>query len=316
MNLDSKILITGGTGLVGTNLKKYLNMIGYTNVWCPTRNELNLLERDSVFNWFYKNKPEYVFHCAAHVGGITYNNSHPVEFLSNNIQIQTNVIDAAAKHDTYKLMFLGSSCIYPRNVNIPIGEDQLLTGSPEPTNEAYALAKICGVKLCQYYNKQYGKNFISIMPCNLYGPHDNFSVETCHVIPAIIHKFHEAKRNNLNEVDIWGTGTPLREFLYIDDLVEIMVFLMNHYNDSEIINVGSPKEYSIGFLYEHIRYIMDYNCETKFDLSKPDGLYSKKLYCKKLYDLFEKYSFDMKYTSITEGLEQTIKYYYDTHERN
>ena len=271
MNKDSKIYIAGHRGLVGSALVRKFQELGYDNLILKTRSELNLLNQQEVADFFAVEKPEYVFLAAAKVGGIGANSTYPADFVYENMMIQTNIIHSAYKNNTKKLLFLGSSCIYPKMAEQPIKEESLLTGELEPTNDAYAIAKIAGIKMCQAYNKQYGTNYISVMPTNLYGPNDNFDLEKSHVFPALIRKFHEAKINKEAEVVVWGTGTPIREFLYVDDLAEACIYLMNNYNDDKIVNIGTGVGVTIRELAESIAKVVGYEGKLVFDTSKPDG---------------------------------------------
>ncbi|MEW6214985.1 MAG: GDP-L-fucose synthase, partial [Nitrospirota bacterium] len=256
MEKTSKIYIAGHRGLVGSALVRELTGLGYTNLIVRTHAELDLTRQRDVEDFFEKERPEYVFLAAAKVGGIFANNTYPAEFIYSNIVVQSNVIHSSYLFGVKKLLFLGSSCIYPRNCPQPMKEEYLLSGYLEPTNEPYAIAKIAGIKMCQAYNRQYGTNFMSVMPTNLYGPGDNFDLKNSHVLPALIRKFHEAKLNKKEFVEVWGTGTPRREFLYVDDLADACVFLMENYNSSEIINIGVGKDISIKELAEMIKDIV------------------------------------------------------------
>ena len=271
MNKQSKIYIAGPRGLVGSALVRKFQELGYYNLILKTRNELNLLNQQEVADFFAVEKPEYVFLAAAKVGGIGANSTYPADFVYENIMIQTNIIHSAYENKAKKLLFLGSSCIYPKMAEQPIKEESLLTGELEPTNDAYAIAKIAGIKMCQAYNKQYGTNYISVMPTNLYGPNDNFDLEKSHVFPALIRKFHEAKINKEAEVVVWGTGTPIREFLYVDDLAEACIYLMDNYNDDKIVNIGTGVGVTIRELAESIAKVVGYEGKLVFDTSKPDG---------------------------------------------
>jgi len=275
MNKNDKIYISGHGGLVGQSLYKLLVSRGYTNILVEKSSDLDLRDQLSVNNWFEKNKPDFVFLCAAKVGGILYNKTYPADFIYENLMIQSNVIHASYINCVKKLLFLGSSCIYPKENPLPINEDRLLTGILEPTNEAYALAKIAGLKMAQYYRDQYGCNFISAMPCNLYGPNDCFDINKCHVIPALITKFHNAKINNLTDITMWGTGAAKREFLYVDDLADALYFLMQNYNERDHINVGSGYEVGMKELFNMISELVGYTGQLVFDTSKPDGTISK-----------------------------------------
>ncbi|NCQ16442.1 GDP-L-fucose synthase, partial [Candidatus Falkowbacteria bacterium] len=256
MEKNSKIYLAGHRGLVGSAISRKLRAEGYNNLVLKTKDELDLMDQSAVALFFKKTKPEYVFLAAAKVGGILANNTYPAQFIYENLQIQNNIIHQSYLNGVKKLLFLGSSCIYPRECPQPIKEEYLLTGPLEPTNEPYALAKIAGLKMCQSYNRQYGTNFISVMPTNLYGPNDNFDLDDSHVLPALIRKFHEGKINSSPTVVVWGTGSPKREFLHIDDLADACVFLMNNYNDSEIINIGTGVDITIKELAELIKNII------------------------------------------------------------
>ena len=245
MKRDSLIYIPGHTGLVGSAVTRRLEAEGYRNLVYRTSRELDLTRQEDVEKFFAEEKPEYVFLAAARVGGIHANSTYPADFIRDNIMIQTNIIESSYIHKVKKLLFLGSSCIYPRDCPQPMKEEYLMTGPLEPTNEPYAVAKIAGIKMCQSYNRQYGTDYISVMPTNLYGPGDNFDLETSHAMPALIRKFHEAKGEGKKEVVIWGTGKPRREFLYVDDLADACVFLMNHYDQSDIVNIGVGQDKTI-----------------------------------------------------------------------
>jgi GDP-L-fucose synthase len=285
MNKDAKIYVAGHSGMVGSALLRELNRREYTNVLTKPRMMLDLTCQADVMDFFAQEKPDYVFFAAAKVGGIEANSRYPADFIRDNLLIQNNVIDAAYRHSAKKLLFLGSSCIYPKLSPQPIKEEYLLTGGLEPTNEWYAIAKIAGIKLCQAYREQYGFNSIAVMPTNLYGPDDNFSLTDSHVLPAILRKMHEAKINKSNSVEIWGSGEPRREFLYVDDLAQACVFLMQNYNDEQIINVGVGKDISIRELAEKIKAIVGFDGELNFNLTKPDGTPRKLLDITKLNDL-------------------------------
>ncbi|WP_144554606.1 GDP-L-fucose synthase [Bacillus sp. X1(2014)] len=271
MEKHSKIYIAGHRGLVGSAILRELEIEGYTKLVYKTSNELDLRNFENVLDFFEEEEIEYVFLAAAKVGGIVANNEYPADFIRDNLLIQTNVIDAAYKTGVKKLLFLGSTCIYPKFAPQPLKEEYLLSGELEPTNEPYAIAKIAGIKMCQSYNRQYGTKYISIMPTNLYGPNDNFDLHTSHVLPALIRKFHEAKINNIPVVQVWGTGTPKREFLYSDDLADACVFLMNKYEGNEIVNVGFGEDISIKDLSETIKKVIGFEGEILFDTTKPDG---------------------------------------------
>jgi len=295
MNLDSKIYVAGHRGLVGSAIVRKLNSDGFTNVVTATHSELDLRDDASVAHFFDWVTPDYVFLAAAKVGGIVANSTYPAEFIYNNLMIQSNIIHQSYKHNVKKLLFLGSSCIYPKLCPQPIKEEYLMSGYLEPTNDAYAIAKIAGIKMCQSYNKQYGTNFISLMPTNLYGPNDNYDLNSSHVLPAMLSKFHFAKTNELSEVNLWGTGTPRREFLHVDDLADACLFLMDKYDDSEIINVGTGEDISIAELAAMIREIVGFKGSVIFDALKPDGTPKKLLDVSKLSKLGWKYSIKLKY---------------------
>jgi len=271
MDLTSKIYIAGHTGMVGSAIHRKLNGLGYTNIVGRSSSELDLRNQDGVISFLESERPEYVFLAAAKVGGILANNQYRAEFLYDNLMIEANIIHGSFLAGVQKLLFLGSSCIYPKNAPQPLKEESLLTGLLEHTNEPYAIAKIAGIKLCEAYRNQYGCNFISAMPTNLYGPNDNYNLQGSHVLPALIRKFHEAKKGNQKEVTIWGSGTPLREFMYVDDLGEAVVFLMNNYNEPGFINVGSGDEISILALAILVKEIVGFEGSIIHDTSKPDG---------------------------------------------
>lgn len=285
MKKSAKIYVAGHRGMVGSAIVRALKNQGYTNIITRTSKELDLRRQIDVEEFFVKEKPDYVFLAAAKVGGILANNEAPADFMYDNMILEMNVIHEAYKNKVKKLMFLGSSCIYPRMAPQPMKEDCLLTSELEKTNEAYALAKISGLKYCEYLNRQYGTDFISVMPTNLYGPNDNYHPEHSHVLPALIRRFHEAKENNLNEVVIWGTGTPLREFLYVDDLANACVYLMNTYSGNETVNLGTGKELSIKELAELVKKVVGFKGNITFDTTKPDGTPRKLLDVSKLEKL-------------------------------
>ncbi|MGC8792788.1 MAG: GDP-L-fucose synthase family protein, partial [Bryobacteraceae bacterium] len=264
MNPSSKVYVAGHRGLVGSAICRKLQQAGYANLVVRTRQELDLLDQRAVEDFFARERPEYVFLAAARVGGIHANNTRPAEFIYENLAIQTNVIHAAWKHGARKLLFLGSSCIYPREAPQPIREEYLLTGPLEPTNEAYAVAKIAGLKMCQAYRRQYGFNAICLMPTNLYGPGDNFDLESSHVLPALIRRFHEARLAGAPRVVLWGTGKPRREFLHVDDLADAALFLMQRYDSAEIINVGTGEDLTIAELAGMVREVVGYRGEIAF----------------------------------------------------
>lgn len=271
MDKQAKIYVAGHRGLVGSALMCQLHKQGYQNIITRTHSELDLINQQAVEKFFQVENPDYVFLSAAKVGGIGANSTYPAEFIYQNLMIATNIIHAAYKNNVKKLLFLGSSCIYPKMAEQPIKEESLLTGPLETTNDAYAIAKITGIKMCQAYNKQYGTKYISVMPTNLYGINDNFDLEISHVFPALIRKFHEAKINNEPTVTIWGTGTPIREFLFVDDLAEACIYLMNTYEEDKIVNIGTGVGVTIKELAESIMQVVGYKGELVFDTSKPDG---------------------------------------------
>lgn len=271
MEKNAKIYVAGHRGMVGSAIVRELNRQGYHNIVTRTHKELDLIDQQAVEAFFEAEKPEYVFLAAAKVGGIGANSDAPADFMYDNMVLEMNVIHSAWKHSVKKLEFLGSSCIYPRLAPQPMKEDCLLTSALEQTNEAYALAKISGLKYCEYLNRQYGTDYISVMPTNLYGPNDNYHPEHSHVLPALIRRFHEAKENGLPYVTCWGDGSPLREFLYVDDLANLCVFLMNHYSGNETVNGGTGKELSIKELTELVAKVIGYEGEIRWDPSKPNG---------------------------------------------
>jgi GDP-L-fucose synthase len=285
MEHDAKIYVAGHNGMVGSAIVRKLSNLGYTNLVLRTSKELDLRRQEEVEAFFAVEKPEYVFLAAAKVGGIMANSTYPADFMYDNMVIEMNVIHSAWQNQVKKLLFLGSSCIYPRLAPQPMKEDCLLTGSLEKTNEAYALAKISGLKYCEYLNKQHGTDFISAMPTNLYGPNDNYHPVNSHVFPAFIRRFHKAKVNKTPNVTIWGTGTPLREFLYVDDLADACLFMMDHYSGNETVNVGTGKELSIKDLAYLMKKVIGYEGTIDFDTSKPDGTPRKLLDVSKLAKL-------------------------------
>ena len=304
MNKDSKIFVAGHNGLVGSAIVRKLEKNGYSNIVTRTRLELDLRDQLGVLHFFNHEKPEYVFLCAAKVGGIGWNKECPAEFTYDNLQIQNNVIHSAYLNDTKKLLFLGSACIYPKITPQPIKESYLLTGELEETNAGYALAKIAGLRMCQYYKQQYGFNCISLMPANAYGINDNFNVQKCHVIPALIRKFLDAKESKATQVVCFGDGTPTREFIYSDDMADASVFLMNNYDSSEIINVGTGIEVTIKELAETIKEKVGFKGEIAWDTTKPNGTPLRKLCNDKLKSLGWKPS-----VSLNKGIEKTINWY-------
>ena len=304
MNLDSKIYIAGHSGLVGSAILRILKKEGYSNLIYRTHKELDLTNQKNVSDFFKSESPEYVFLAAAKVGGIHANNTYPAEFIYENLQIQTNVIHNAYLSHVKKLMFLGSICIYPKFAEVPVKEESLLTGGLEPTNDAYAIAKIAGIKMCQSYRKQYNSDFISVMPCNLYGINDNFHPTNSHVLPALIRKFHEAKINNLKEVVCWGDGSSRREFMNADDVATACLFLMEKYSSDEIINIGCGYDYAIKEIVELIKEIVSYNGNIVWDITKPNGTLKRLLDNSKLSNLgwFPK-------IQLKDGLQNTYNWY-------
>lgn len=294
MEKEAKIYVAGHRGMVGSAIYQKLKQEGYTNIVTRTSKELDLRNQHDVATFFENEKPEYVFLAAAKVGGIVANNTYRADFIYENIAIQSNVIHQAHVHQVKKLLFLGSSCIYPKLAPQPLKEDYLLTGTLEPTNEPYAIAKIAGIKMCEAYRSQYGDNFISVMPTNLYGYNDNYHPENSHVLPALIRRFHEAKVNEVPEVTIWGTGSPLREFLFSTDLAEACVFLMNNYDEEQFINIGVGEDISIKDLAILIKTIIGYKGELNFDSTKPDGTPRKLMDVSKLHALGWKHRIDLE----------------------
>jgi GDP-L-fucose synthase len=309
MNLSSKIYVAGHRGMVGSAIVRELQKLGYSNLILKSSKELDLRNQDSVNLFFQIEKPDFVFLAAAKVGGILANNTYPAEFLYDNLMIESNVIHAAYKNNVKKLLFLGSSCIYPKFANQPIIEEELLSGFLEPTNEAYAIAKITGIELCKFYRRQYGCDFISAMPTNLYGINDNFDLHGSHVLPALIRKFHDAKVNNSPSVVMWGTGSPKREFLYVDDLAQACVHLMKNYSDEQHVNVGTGEDISIKDLAKLVKTIVDYNGEIVNDLSKPDGTPRKLLDVTRLINTGWKAK-----TTLEEGIKLVYNWYLNTNE--
>jgi len=304
MEINSRIYVAGHRGLVGSAIIRALKQKGFENLITRTHSELELMDSSAVRKFFEETKPEYVFLAAAKVGGIHANSTYPAEFIRENILVQTNVIHEAWSHKVEKLMFLGSSCIYPKLCPQPIKEEYLLTGELESTNDAYALAKIAGIKTCQSYNKQYGTRFVSVMPTNLYGINDNFHPENSHVLPALIRKFHEAKLSNAESVSIWGDGTARREFLHTDDLAEAVLFLMDNYDDSAIVNVGCGEDQTIRELAETIQKVVGYSGRLEFDTSYPNGTPQKILDISKINSLGWKPRIPLK-----EGLMRVYQWY-------
>jgi GDP-L-fucose synthase len=308
MDHASRIYVAGHRGLVGSAITRRLHAEGYENLLTRTSKELDLTDPRAVESFFETEKPEYIFLAAARVGGILANSTYPVDFLRDNLFIELNVIDAAYRHGAKKLLFLGSSCIYPKFAPQPMKEEYLLTGELEPTNEPYAIAKISGIKLCQAYRRQHGADFISAMPTNLYGPGDNFDLETSHVLPALLRKFHEARERGEPNVTIWGTGTPRREFLYVDDLADACLFLMDDYSGDQTVNVGVGEDISIGELAKLIGEVAGYEGGLVHDTTKPDGTPRKLLDVSKINALGWRAK-----TPLREGMEKTYTWFLDTH---
>ena len=304
MKINSRIYVAGHLGLVGSAIIRALQQKGFENLITRTHSELELKDSAAVREFFVDTKPEYVFLAAAKVGGINANNIYPADFIHENLLLQTNVIHESLRHKVVKLIFLGSSCIYPKLCPQPIKEEYLLTGELESTNEAYAIAKIAGIKTCQSYNKQYGTNYLSVMPTNLYGINDNFHPEDSHVVPSLIRKFHKAKMLNADSVNIWGDGTPRREFLHTDDLAAAVLFLMENYNDSEIVNVGCGQDQTIMELAETIQEVVGFKGYLNFDSSYPNGTPQKILDISKIKLLGWKPNIPLK-----EGLKQVYQWY-------
>jgi GDP-L-fucose synthase len=304
MNKDSKIFVAGHNGMVGSAIVRKLKELGYTKIVTKSRKELDLTNQFQVNHFFHFERPEYVFLAAAKVGGIKANDDFRADFIYENIMIQSNIIKASHSNGVKKLLFLGSTCIYPKMSPQPIKEEYLLTGLLEPTNDAYAIAKISGIKMCQSFNKQYGDNFISVMPTNLYGPNDNYDLNNSHVLPALIRKFHEAKVEEKHIVEIWGTGTPMREFLYVDDLADACVYLMNNYNSSEIVNIGTGEDLTIKDLAYLVKEVVGFNGDIYFNTDKPDGTPKKLSDVSRLKEIGWTYK-----TSLKEGIQKTYTDY-------
>lgn len=304
MKKTDKIYVAGHKGLVGSAISEKLTEAGYENIVTRSSSELDLRDMSETKSFFESERPDYVFLAAAKVGGILANDTYSADFIRDNILIQTNVIDNAYRHGAKKLLFLGSSCIYPKYAEQPIKEEYLLTGELEPTNDAYAVAKIAGIKMCQSYRKQYGFNAISLMPTNLYGPRDNFDLNSSHVLPALIRKFHEAKESNAPSVTVWGSGKPRREFLHVEDLADACLFLMDNYDSCEIINVGTGEDVSIGELAETIRDVTGFSGSIEYDTSKPDGT------PRKLMDVSRLFSLGWRpRIGLHNGIESTYQWY-------
>ena len=304
IKLDSKIYVAGHRGLVGSAIIRNLESKGYKNIVVRTRQQLDLMQTEAVNQFFNKETPEVVIDAAAKVGGIHANNTYPAEFIYDNLTIQNNLINGAYQSGVKKFVFLGSSCIYPKMAQQPLKEEYLLTGALEPTNEWYAIAKIAGIKMCQAYRKQYGFDAISLMPTNLYGPGDNFDLQNSHVLPALIRKFHEAKTNNEPNVTVWGTGSPKREFLYVDDMADATVFLMENYSDEQIVNVGTGIDVTIKELAELVQKTVGFNGDLVFDTTKPDGTPRKLMDVSYLDSLGWKAA-----TKIEKGIQQAYNWF-------
>jgi GDP-L-fucose synthase len=305
---DARIFVAGHRGLVGSAIVRRLEAAGCTNIVTASREQLDLRDQAAVNYWFRANRPEYVYLVAGTVGGILANSTRPAEFLYDNMMIHATVVEASRRHDVTKLLYLGSSCIYPREAHQPITEDELLTGPLEPTNEAYAIAKIAGIKLCQSYRRQYGCNYISAMPTNLYGPNDNFDLTSSHVLPALIRKFDDARQAGVDEVEVWGSGTPYREFLHVDDLADACVHLMEHYDGEEHVNVGTGEDLTIRQLAETIRDVVHPGATIRFDPSRPDGMPRKQLDVSKLHGLGWQHRI-----ALVDGIRSTYEWYQANH---
>ena len=304
MEKNSKIYIAGHRGMVGSSIVRKLEKEGFTNVLIRTSSELDLCNQQAVNDFFAKEKPEYVFLAAAKVGGILANNIYRAEFLYNNLLIEANIIHAAYVNGVKKLLFLGSSCIYPKLAPQPLKEEYLLTGLLESTNEPYAIAKIAGIKLCEAYRDQYGCNFISAMPTNLYGQGDNYHLQNSHVVPALLRKFHEGKMNKADHVEIWGTGSPFREFMYVDDVADASIFLMKQYNDKLFVNAGTGEEVTIRGLASVVKEVTGFEGEIRFDTSKPDGTPRKLMDSSRIHNLGWKHKI-----SLQDGLKMAYQHF-------
>jgi len=302
MNKTDKIYIAGHNGMVGSAIHRKLLEQGHNNIVTRNSSELELRDQQAVAKFFEQEKPDYVFLAAAKVGGIQANNTYRAEFIYDNLMIENNIIHQAYKNNVTKLLFLGSSCIYPKLAPQPLKEEYLLSGYLEPTNEPYAIAKIAGIKLCESYMDQYGSNFISAMPTNLYGPNDNYDLQNSHVLPALIRKFHEAKEQNKPEVEIWGTGKPMREFLHVDDMADACYFLMQNYDEKQFVNIGTGKDITIRELAETIMDVTGYQGKLTFNIEKPDGTPRKLMDVSKIHNLGWQHKIDLK-----EGIEKTYQ---------
>jgi len=307
LELSDKIYVAGHLGMVGSAIVRKLKSEGYQNIIERTSKELDLRDQKAVFDFFENEKPDYVFLAAAKVGGIVANDTFRGQFIYENLQIQNNIIHASHVYGVKKLMFLGSSCIYPKMAPQPLKEEYLLTGLLEPTNEPYAIAKIAGIKMCEAYRDQYGSNFISVMPTNLYGPNDNYDLNTSHVLPAMIRKFHEAKMESKPTVELWGTGSPMREFLHANDLAEACVFLMKTYDEKDFVNIGTGVDVTIKELAETIKATVGFEGEIKWNTDKPDGTPRKLMNVEKLHSLGWKHTIDLK-----EGIAMVYKEYVES----
>jgi GDP-L-fucose synthase len=307
---DARVYVAGHHGLVGSAVLRRLEAEGFTNVLTATRDQLDLRDQAAVNYWFRANRPEFVFLVAGTVGGILANSTRPAEFIYDNMMIHATVVHAAHLFESARLLYLGSSCIYPRECPQPMREEDLLSSPLEPTNESYAVAKIAGIKLCQAYRSQYGSDFISAMPTNLYGPNDNFDLESSHVLPAMIRKFHDAKTEGRDEVVIWGTGSPRREFLHVDDLADACLFLMQNYDDTRHINVGTGEDQTIRELAETVARIVHPGARLVFDSTKPDGTPQKLLDVSRLHDLGWRHTIGLE-----EGIRSTYEWYLDYQEK-
>lgn len=304
MEKNSKIYVAGHRGLVGAAIVRNLESKGYSNITTRIHKELDLTDQQAVRRFFEEERPEYVFLAAAKVGGIYANDTYPAAFIYDNLMMQNNVIKAAHDYKVKKLLFLGSTCIYPKMAPQPMKEEYLLSGYLEPTNEAYAIAKIAGLKMCQFFKRQYGDNFISCMPTNLYGPNDNYDLDNSHVMPALIRKFHEAKVNNSPQVEVWGTGKPLREFLYVDDMADACVFLMENYDGEEHVNIGTGEEVSIGELAGLVKEVVGFEGELVFNTEKPDGTLRKLTDVSRLHGLGWRHEVELR-----EGIERAYEWF-------
>ena len=309
MNPDARVFVAGHRGLVGSAIVRRLDAEGFSRVSTATREQLDLRDQAAVNYWFRANRPEYVFLVAGTVGGILANSTRPAEFIYDNMMIHATVVHAAHLFPVKRLLYLGSSCIYPRDCPQPMKEEHLLTGTLEPTNEPYAIAKIAGIKLCQAYRKQYGSDFISAMPTNLYGPNDNFDLASSHVLPALIRKFHDAKVEGRTEVPIWGSGSPRREFLHVDDLADACLFLMRHYDAAEHVNVGTGEDLTIRELAEMVRDVVHPGATLAFDTSKPDGTPRKLLDVSRLHALGWRHRIGLR-----EGIESSYRWFLENHD--